>query len=84
MRAKEKPASALVLQKQLDHATAEIAALRKLTDHTLAIIISIGGTLVVPNTLVERTHSGAEWRHEYDSETNDHTFKAWLKPGVHP
>lgn len=70
--------TALVLERQLETARREIAALRKLTDHTLAIIIASGGTVVLPDALVQQTHDGcAEWRHEFES--GEHTFKAWLK-----
>lgn len=69
--------SALVLERQLETARKEIAALRKLTDHTLAIIIASGGTVVLPDALVQKTHEAAEWRHEF--ENGEHTFRAWLK-----
>ena len=63
--------SVLVLQEKLDVAEKDIASLRKVVDHTIAIIVAAGGRVEVP---VARHDEWANrsWRHDNDGVT--HTF----------
>jgi hypothetical protein len=67
--------SVLVLQKQLDAANKEIATLRTVVDHTVAIVAGAGGRVEVPVAKYEE-YSQRRWRHENDGITHIFTTEA--------
>lgn len=57
--------SAFILQKKLDAAERDIASLRTIVDHTIAIIVGAGGRVEVPVAQHDEW-SAFSWRHEND------------------
>jgi len=61
--------TASILQKQLETARQEIATLRKVVDHTVAIIAGAGGRVEVPTSKHDEG-SKLHYRHESDGTTH--------------
>lgn len=65
--------SPLIANEKLKKAEADIAILRRLVDHTIAIIVAAGGRVEIPASKMEEW-SRRSWRHENDGVT--HVFTA--------
>ena len=61
--------SLLIANEKLKKAEADIAILRKLVDHTIAIIVAAGGRVEIPAGKMEEW-SRRPWRHENDGVTH--------------
>ena len=61
--------SLLIANQKLEKAYADIAVLRKLVDHTIAIITASGGRVEVPADKMSEW-SKRSWRHENDGVTH--------------
>lgn len=61
--------SLLIANEKLKKAEADIAILRRLVDHTVAIIVASGGRVEIPASKMEEW-SGRPWRHENDGVTH--------------
>ncbi len=64
--------SLLIENEKLRKAEEDIAILRRLVDHTIAIIVAAGGRVEIPCNKMEEW-SRREWRHE-----NDGTMRVFL------
>lgn len=65
--------SLLIANEKLKKAEADIAILRRLVDHTVAIIVASGGRVEIPADKMGEW-SQRSWRHESDGVT--HIFSA--------
>lgn len=57
--------SLLIANEKLKKAEADIAILRRLVDHTIAIIVAAGGRIEIPADKMDEW-SSRPWRHEND------------------
>jgi hypothetical protein len=65
--------SLLIANERLRKAYEDIDILRRLVDHTVAIIVAAGGRVEIPSDKME-DWSNRPWRHEHDGKT--HIFMA--------
>lgn len=61
--------SLLIANEKLRKAEEDITILRRLVDHTIAIIVAAGGRVEIPCDKMEEW-SSREWRHENDGTTH--------------
>jgi hypothetical protein len=67
--------TAFILERQLEAANKDIAVLRLLVNHTVAIITAAGGRVEIPAEKHEEW-SKREWRHENDGVKHIFTTSA--------
>lgn len=67
--------SLFIANEKLKKAEADIAILRRLVDHTIAIIVASGGRVEIPADKMD-AWAAAPWRHESDGVTHVFTAEA--------